>query len=231
MPCWFRNARLALAVLLATGFWLSGLLCAQEQSPAAPPVLINGSVFDTAWKPIGGAEVSLINYSDCSVRSATTNAAGRYAFEDVAPGSYVLSILAAGFERGSSEKFDTSARGLQSRMHFLERAREPGDPEPCPGRSLKGKFVTSAVLRKQVPPRYPREMREQGIQGQVVFEAVIAKTGRVSTLRRLSAPHPMLADAAARALQQWRYSPTLLDGQPVAVITPLTVDFRLGGFP
>jgi hypothetical protein len=46
---------------------------------------------------------------------------------------------------------------------------------------------------------------------------------RIPALRSLSAPHPELALAAARAVRQWRYSPVLLDGRAVEVVFPITV--------
>lgn len=45
----------------------------------------------------------------------------------------------------------------------------------------------------------------------------------------LSGPDAELARAAVEAVRQWRYKPTLLNGQPVEVTTTLTVDFRLNG--
>jgi protein TonB len=39
--------------------------------------------------------------------------------------------------------------------------------------------------------------------------------------------HPLLAPAAMEAVRQWRYKPTLLNGEPVAVETNITVSFSL----
>jgi len=70
-------------------------------------------------------------------------------------------------------------------------------------------------------------MKRQRIEGSVLAEAVLNKQGRITTLRLLSAPHPDLVLPALRAVQQWRYSPTQLDGKPVEVIFTITVDFAL----
>jgi protein TonB len=39
--------------------------------------------------------------------------------------------------------------------------------------------------------------------------------------------HPLLVNAAKEAVLQWRYKPTLLNGQPVQVITDIIVNFTL----
>jgi protein TonB len=58
----------------------------------------------------------------------------------------------------------------------------------------------------------------------VVLEAVINKEGTIQSLRVVTG-HPLLTGAALDAVQQWRYRPTLLNGEPVEVITTITVTF------
>lgn len=77
-------------------------------------------------------------------------------------------------------------------------------------------------------PVYPVLARQSGIQGVVVLHAIIDRGGRVSELRVISG-HPLLVKAAIDAVNQWRYQPTLLNGQPVEVETTITVSFVLGG--
>jgi periplasmic protein TonB len=60
----------------------------------------------------------------------------------------------------------------------------------------------------------------------VKLEAVISETGEIVNLRVISG-HPLLMNAALEAVAQWRYSPTLLNGTAVAVITTIEVNFRL----
>jgi protein TonB len=59
------------------------------------------------------------------------------------------------------------------------------------------------------------------------LHAIISKEGEVSELQVLSG-HPLLVNAALTAVRQWRYSPTLLNGQSVEVETTVTVSFVLG---
>ncbi|OLE97072.1 MAG: hypothetical protein AUG75_12635 [Cyanobacteria bacterium 13_1_20CM_4_61_6] len=58
------------------------------------------------------------------------------------------------------------------------------------------------------------------------MEAVINKEGSIESLRVISG-HPLLNQAALDAVKQWRYRPTMLNGEPVEVITTVTVTFSL----
>jgi periplasmic protein TonB len=42
---------------------------------------------------------------------------------------------------------------------------------------------------------------------------------------------PSLAKAASQAVKQWRYQPTLLNGEPIEVVTTITINFRLSEQP
>jgi protein TonB len=79
-----------------------------------------------------------------------------------------------------------------------------------------------------VRPVYPASMRAAGREGQVPMEAVISADGSVSYVRVLSAQvHPDFAIAAVDAVRQWRFTPTLLNGQPVEVVMTVNVQFGL----
>jgi periplasmic protein TonB len=87
--------------------------------------------------------------------------------------------------------------------------------------------VQQGNLIHQVPPVYPALARQARIQGVVILEAMIAKDGSVNNLRVVSG-HPLLIRAAIDAVSQWQYRPTLLSGDPVEVLTTVTVTFRFG---
>jgi protein TonB len=61
----------------------------------------------------------------------------------------------------------------------------------------------------------------------VVVNAVIDEHGNVVGARALSG-HPLLIPAALKAVLQWKYEPTLLNGTPVSVEMEVTVHFNLG---
>ena len=62
----------------------------------------------------------------------------------------------------------------------------------------------------------------------MVLRAVIGKDGAIVNLERVNKlVDARLADAAMEAVKQWRYTPTLLNGQPVEVMTDVEVNFTL----
>jgi periplasmic protein TonB len=106
---------------------------------------------------------------------------------------------------------------------------KPTAPEIKPVPRIKqGGSVQQAMLVSQTRPAYPPLAIQAHIQGDVVLHAVIDAEGRVSELQVISG-HPLLIRAALEAVRQWRYRPTMLNGEPVEVDTTITVLFRIGG--
>jgi len=77
-----------------------------------------------------------------------------------------------------------------------------------------------------VTPIYPQIARAARVEGIVILEAVIAEDGAVRDVRVLRSL-PLLDAAAIDAVRQWRFTPTLLNGQPVPVVMTVTVAFKL----
>ena len=89
------------------------------------------------------------------------------------------------------------------------------------GSSLKAPRQTYSVQ-----PEYPPLARQTHVSGTVVVNAVIDEHGNVVGARALNG-HPLLIPAALKAVLQWKYEPTLLNGTPVAVEMEVTVHFNL----
>jgi protein TonB len=104
----------------------------------------------------------------------------------------------------------------------------PPPPKETPKRIRVGGQVQQARLVNQPKPVYPALARQARIQGTVRLQAVIAKDGSVVELQVLSG-HPLLVQSALDAVRQWKYQPTLLNGEPVEVVTTIDVNFVLGG--
>lgn len=90
------------------------------------------------------------------------------------------------------------------------------------------KGVAEGLLIHKVMPAYPPLARQARIQGAVVLQANISKSGTIENLHVVQG-HPMLAPAAIEAVKQWRYKPYYLNGEPVEVETVITVNFTLAG--
>jgi periplasmic protein TonB len=95
-----------------------------------------------------------------------------------------------------------------------------------PARVRISQKVSETLVVSKVQPRYPEEARRKHIQGPVIMRAEITKDGVVESLDVLSGD-PVLAAAATDAVKQWKYKPFLLNGDPMAVETQVTVNFTL----
>lgn len=87
--------------------------------------------------------------------------------------------------------------------------------------------VAEGMVVQRVTPRYPPIAVAARVQGTVVLQAIITKSGTIASLRVVGGT-AMLQQAALDAVSQWRYRPYLLDGQPVDVETTINVVFKLG---
>jgi protein TonB len=89
-----------------------------------------------------------------------------------------------------------------------------------------GVMIGNLLLKTQ--PVYPPIAKAARVQGTVVLQATISKTGSIENLRVISGP-AMLQQAALDAVRSWRYKPYLLNNDPVEVDTTVNVIFTLGG--
>ncbi len=99
-------------------------------------------------------------------------------------------------------------------------ARKPAD------KPLRIGSMQASQLIYKVQPAYPSIAKQVRVQGAVEFSAIIGKTGSIEHLQLIRG-HPMLVKAAEEAILQWKYKPTLLNGEPVEVITDIIVNFTL----
>jgi protein TonB len=84
------------------------------------------------------------------------------------------------------------------------------------------------MLLQKTIPIYPPIAKAARVQGTVVLQATISKTGTIENLRVISG-NAMLQSSAMDAVRSWRYRPYLLNGEPVEVETTVNVVFTLGG--
>jgi protein TonB len=101
-------------------------------------------------------------------------------------------------------------------------------PPKALARIRQGGNVQQAKLINMVRPVYPPLAKQARISGTVRLHAIIAKDGSVIQLEVVGG-HPLLVQSALDAVRQWRYQPTLLNGEPVEVDTTVDVVFSLGG--
>jgi len=103
----------------------------------------------------------------------------------------------------------------------------PPPPKPkLTGPLRVGGNVQQAKIINRVQPVYPPLARQTRISGTVRLHAIIGKDGTIQSLEVVSG-HPLLQQAALDAVRQWRYQPTLLNGDAVDVDTTVDVIFSL----
>jgi TonB family protein len=90
-----------------------------------------------------------------------------------------------------------------------------------------GGEVKAPTATSHVNPLYPEAARAKHINGIVILETLIDANGNVTGAHILKPLPEGLDDAAATAVKQWRFQPATLEGQPVASIFNLTVQFKL----
>ena len=80
----------------------------------------------------------------------------------------------------------------------------------------------------KVVPEYPKDAKEEGVEGTVILDVVIAEDGHVRETGVQRGEDARLIDAAQRAVGQWRYEPVVDDkGEPMELLFTVTIRFTL----
>jgi TonB family protein len=227
---------LAAAALLVTALCLPVAAFRPEQTSPLP---VTGAVYDSSGAVLPGVEVTLM--ASQKTWQATTDASGRFEFPPLGPGRYEIDVALAGF-RPLHHVFDLQSPGDWDRAVTLDvgqvseainvtASRQPGAEVAVPAATQPVKIggnIRAPRKLKHVSPAYPPAMRAAGREGVVPIEAIIGTDGAVHSVRVLSASiHPDFAVAAADAVRQWQFAPTLLNRVPVEVTMTVNIKFSL----
>jgi TonB family protein len=151
---------------------------------------------------------------------------------DIGRLSETVAVTAKGYARPQfathMSSFKYSLDGDRApKVQAPTRKAEPASG-PGPRRIRVGGNIRPAKLVNHTKPEYPQHLVSSGVEGTVLLQAVVGTNGEMLSVEvRNSQVDPDLIKAAMEAVKQWRYEPTLLNGQPVEVITSITVEFRL----
>jgi protein TonB len=158
-----------------------------------------------------------------------------------APGEIPKTIYIAKGERPKGSPIDvctdcvfdpTAKLGPSTGPNVLTKLLEPTAMHPtivkpaAAAPALRISHMDPGMLISSVEPRYPELAKRARIQGAVLLAALIDRNGHIANLHTLEG-HPLLVEAARDAVRQWRYRPTILNGQPVEVETQIQVKFTL----
>jgi TonB family protein len=144
--------------------------------------------------------------------------------------SSVLDTIELARRYAQEQRYDVAIAMLQQAMDQMRRVQSPRvDFAPSPrGPVVRiGGDVRAPARLYHVDPAYPAVARAARVQGRVILEATINEAGEVANVVTLRSPSPLLEEAAVDAVRQWRYTPTMLNSEPVGVVMTVTVDFSL----
>jgi periplasmic protein TonB len=105
-------------------------------------------------------------------------------------------------------------------------APAPPQTQPETPHIVRITHIDPAMLTHRVEPVYPTLARQIGRSGRVELRAIIAADGGIQSLEAVGGD-PMFFQSALEAVRQWRYTPTLLNGQRVEVDTYITVIYNV----
>jgi TonB family protein len=236
-----RRALLTSAASLLLILPLAALrLPAQEAGGA-----LSGTIYDASSAAVPNATIVMTNEKARTKDMTVSGADGNFQFKTLPPGEYEMRVLKPGFalyvQPGIELRLGQDKTvAVNLRMGTIsEKVTVKGDagsgssvanasPVTPPLRIRVGGAVQASNLIKKVAPIYPASAKANGVQGSVILEAVISKEGEPLSLRVMNSQiDPDLARAAVEAVNQWRYTPTLLNGEPIEVVTEVTVNFTL----
>lgn len=198
---------------------------------ASPGTGISGNVYDSSGGLVANAAITL---SGPSGVMRTVAPAGSFAFDGLAPGLYRVEIQKAGFASSLSvvrvaagpsepQDFFLNAGSLRERLTVTAH----GIPGAHPKRIRIGGNMQAAKLISRIRPLYPQAAKLRRVSGTVMIRANISKDGIPEKLTVLASPSDDLSNAALEAVSKWRYSPTLLNGEPINVETVIDINFTL----
>jgi TonB family protein len=205
-----------------------------------------GTVTDGTGAVIPGVTVTVYSMKqqgnsivETPVGTAVANQVGKFEFPALPEGSYSLRATLPGFASATREWLQvapsqrleeniTMSVGTISQQVVVTAVGTPR-PKPAgtPQRIRVGGNVIAANLISQVKPIYPQSARDAGIEGMVRLQGIIGTDGTLIGLSAMNNVDRDLTAAALEAVRQWRYKPTLLNGEPVEVLTTIGVQFQL----
>jgi len=157
----------------------------------------------------------------------------------------MLLLMQASLTADPAEKarLISDAEALHNRALEIQGSRSPARTEEAPpsfsgfGEPFDETFKRLTPMRvgggvrqpaktHDARPAYPAEAQSQLVQGVVIIEALIDPSGLVANARILRSIPP-LDEPALSAVSRWQFTPSVVDGAPVAVLMTVTVNFTL----
>ena len=233
-----RPTRRTLALVVAVIVGVTLTTASFRANEQVGPLPLTGTVYDVTGAVLPGVALTLDDAAENRL-TATTDRDGRFSFGSVASGRYVVGSKLPGFMSLAQDVRLESARNWELSLTIpvgtLQETVTVRDQRPAnaPARADRAPVKIGGNIKPprklvDVRPVYPQAMRDAGLEGVVSLTALIDVEGRVVSVRVIGSPaHPDLGKAAADAVRQWQFSPTLLNGEAVEVLMNVQVGFSL----
>lgn len=204
---------------------------------------VAGTIHDPSGAGVANATVIMSNHTANTVDMTTSDRDGNFNFKALPSGEYELKAMKPGFQVYRLPQVNLTSGGDFSQNISLEigtimeevQVVPAGTKQPLPvgttgkpSRLRLGGDLEASRRVTKVQPVYPDSAKSAGISGTVILHAVISTDGKPLSLRVMNSQiDPDLARSAVEAVSQWRYTPTLLNGEPIEVDTTITVNYLL----
>jgi TonB family protein len=131
-------------------------------------------------------------------------------------------------ERAAADTLRSRSGEIRKRIIEQAEAQREAGMSPLPELRKAGRDgMTVPKLRSKEEPRYSTAARVMKLHGAVLFSLVIDRDGKVRNIRIVRGIGFGLDEAAYDAIKRWKFKPSTLEGQPIAVTANTEVNFRI----
>jgi beta-lactamase regulating signal transducer with metallopeptidase domain len=209
------------------------------------PATFAGRLVDTIGRMMPDEAIVLTHTTTRATRETRSDPSGYFNFAGLEPGDYTIDVSKPGFKTGYRASLAAGQAlqrditlqigSLQETITVVKTAasmalpplKEPApyvrQPGPC-DQSPKGGCIDQPMKTRDRKPVYPENHSESEVK--VNLECRIGTDGVPGRIRVVGPTDPDFAKSAADAVQQWRFTPTYLDGVAVEVDMTVLVVFR-----
>lgn len=202
----------------------------------------SGTIYDASGAAVPNATIILTDLKTNNVAMTTSDAQGKFVFVGMPSGDFDLKAIKHGFDdyqahqilepgHDATQNLTLKVGSVNDEVTVVAQGNAKGAAASQSGKAARipvGGAVQASKIINKVQPVYPEDAKAAGSQGTVIIHAVIGMDGGPLSLRVMNDQiDPALARAAIEAVSQWRYSPTLLNGNPIEVDTTIHVNFTL----
>jgi TonB family protein len=220
---------------------LAACACLLTLATSASAQTISGEVIEDATaQPLRAYQVRLFYLgqgdstrlgqgdSTRAIDSTTTDERGLFQFGGQGPGRYRLEFGPVGSRLVSSARVEAGAGDMMTAVRFRVPVLELGGAQAFAEKDVQ----QVAHVRTVVPLRYPEDLRNMNMSGEVLMRFVVEPTGSVrpGSVNVVRSTHPSFTRTVMEALRTMKFDPARVGGiaVPQLVEEPFTFSMDRG---